>query len=85
MKGEPFGSFAEHGPKRENPKVKRVGVRQVSNWTQFFSDFGKTGNPVWGRPFLVGQPPKKGTKGATEQLSGSQDSWPTSGAYGLLA
>ena len=30
---------------------------------------GKKGNPFWGRPFLVGQPPKKGKKGASEQLS----------------
>ena len=41
-------------------------VRKV---TQLFSDSGKKGNPFWGRPFLVGQPPKtKGEKGATEQL-----------------
>ena len=37
--------------------------------SQLFSDPGNKGNPVWGRPFLV-QPPKKRGKriGATEQL-----------------
>ena len=29
---------------------------------QLFSDPGKKGNPFWGRPFLVGQPPKKQEK-----------------------
>ena len=37
--------------------------------TQLFSDPGKRGNPFWGRPSLVGQPPKKKEKGRTEQLS----------------
>ena len=40
----------------------------LSHSPQLFSDPGKKGNPFWGRPFLVGQPPKKWKKGATEQL-----------------
>ena len=36
--------------------------------TQLFSDPGKERNPFWGRPSLVGQPPTKRKKGATEQL-----------------
>ena len=35
--------------------------------TQLFSDPEKKGNP-FGEPFLVGQPQKRGEKGATEQL-----------------
>ena len=40
-------------------------------WTQLFSDPGKKREPFLGKTILVGQPPKKKKKGATEQLSGS--------------
>ena len=42
-----------------------------SKFHQLFSDPGKKGTLFWGRPFLVGQPPKNRGKriGATEQLS----------------
>ena len=36
-----------------------LGLTIMSLTTQLFSDPGKKGNPFLGRPFLVGQPPKK--------------------------
>ena len=52
----------------EPARRAEMGVRQdQSAETQLFSDPGKKGNPSWGRPFSVGQSPKKrGKQGATE-------------------
>ena len=54
------------------PKAGRLAIRaepgKMGSISQLFSDPGKKGNPFWARPFLVGQPPKKEEKGATEQL-----------------
>ena len=57
-------------PWRKGPASKGGLSRGLAkkSMSQLFSDPGKKGTPFWGRPFLVGQPPKKRGKNATEQL-----------------